>query len=112
MKPAPGLASPTYRSAIVLLRSGSYIYVRLPWETKMADARVEYERVDLRSYEARNGASLARSFKYKFSFPSMYRRLKTTQNRSVTSERKFEAKARSQNGAETPPEVKMALRWR
>ena len=36
----------------------------------MADAQVEYKRVDLQSYEARNGASLAQSFKYKFSFPS------------------------------------------
>ena len=30
-------------------------------ETKMADAQVEYKRVDLQSYEARNGASLAQS---------------------------------------------------
>ena len=66
----------------------------------MADARVEYKRVDLPSYEARNGASLAQSFKYKFNFPSMYRRLKSTGNRSVTSERKLEAKAGSQNGAD------------
>ena len=39
----------------------------------MADAQVEYKRVDLWSYEARNGASLAQSFtirsKYNFSFP-------------------------------------------
>ena len=47
-------------------------------ETKMADAQVEYKRVDLQSYEARNGASFAQSFKYNFSFPSMYRRLKST----------------------------------
>ena len=47
-------------------------------ETKMADAQVEYKRVDLQSYEARKGASLAQSFKYNFSFPSMYRRLKST----------------------------------
>ena len=47
-------------------------------ETKMADAPVEYKRVDLRSYEARNSASFAQSFKYNFSFPSMYRRLKST----------------------------------
>ena len=68
-------------------------------------------QVELQSYEARNGASFAQSFKYNFSFPSMYRRLKSTRNRSVTSERKLEAKAGSQNGAdETPPEVKMALR--
>ena len=45
----------------------------------MADAQVEYKRVDLQSYEARNGASLAHSFKYNFSFPSMYRLLKSTQ---------------------------------
>ena len=32
-------------------------------ETKMADAQVEYQRVDLQSYEARNGASLAQPFK-------------------------------------------------
>ena len=74
----------------------------------MADAQVEYKCVDLQSYEARNGASFAQS--YKFSFPSMYRRLKSTRNSSVMSERKFETKAGSQNGAETPPEVKMALR--
>ena len=77
----------------------------------MADAQAEYKRVDLQSYEARNGASFTQSFMYKFSFPSMYRRLKSTRNRSVTSERKFEAKAGSQNGAETPQEVKIALRF-
>ena len=32
----------------------------------MANAQVEYKRVDLQSYEARNGASLAQSFKYNF----------------------------------------------
>ena len=74
----------------------------------MADAQVEYKRVGLQSYEARSGASFAQSFKYKFSFSSMYHRLKSTQNRSVTSERKFGAKVGSQNGAETPP---MALRF-
>ena len=56
------------------------VLVRVALATKMADAQVEYKRVDLQSYEARNGASLAQSFKYKFSFPSMYRRLKSTQN--------------------------------
>ena len=71
----------------------------------MADAQVEYKRVDLQSYEARSGASFAQSFKYNFSFPSMYRRLKLTQNRSVTSERKFEATRTN------APEVKMALRF-
>ena len=45
----------------------------------MADAQVECNRVDFQSYEARNGAFLAQSFKYNFSFPSMYRRLKSTQ---------------------------------
>ena len=40
-------------------------------ETKMANARVEYKCVNLQSYEARNGASLAQSFKYKFSFLSI-----------------------------------------
>ena len=69
----------------------------------MADAQVEYKRVDLQSYEARSSASLAQSFKYKFSFPSMYRRFKSTRNRSVTSESKFEARAGN------APEVKMAL---
>ena len=73
----------------------------------MADAQVEYKRVDLQSYEARKGASFAQSFcasfaQYKFSFPSMYRRLKLMQNRSLTSERKFEAKAGN------APEVKLA----
>ena len=77
----------------------------------MADAQVEYKGVDLQSYETRNGASFAQSFKYEFSFPSMYRRLKSPRNRSVTSERKFEAKTVIKNGAETAPEVKMALRF-
>ena len=77
----------------------------------MADAQVEYKRVDLQSYEACNGASFAQLFKCMFSFPSMYRRLKSTRNRSVTSERKFEAKAGNKNVAETPPEVKMELRF-
>ena len=85
--------------------------IRVALATKIADAQVEYKRVDLQSYEARNGASFAQSFNYKFFFPSMYRRLKSTRNRSVTSERKFEAKAGSQNGAETPPEVKMPLKF-
>ena len=71
----------------------------------MADAQVEYKRVDLQSYEARNGASLAQSFKYNFSFPSMHRWLKSTRNRSVTSESKFEAIAGN------APEVKMAQRF-
>ena len=47
-------------------------------ESKMADAQVEYKRVDLQSYGAGNDASLSQSFKYKFSFLSMYRRLKST----------------------------------
>ena len=71
----------------------------------MADAQVEYKRVDLQSFEARKGASFAQSFKYRFSCPSMYRRLKSTRNRSVTSARKFEARAGN------APEVKMALRF-
>ena len=81
------------------------VLVRVALATKMADAQVEYKFVDLQSYEARNGACLAQSFKYKFSFTSMYRRLKTMQNRSVTSERKFEARAGN------APEVKMVLRF-
>ena len=44
----------------------------------LSGAQVEYKPVDLQNYEARNGASLAQSFKYNFSFPSMYRRLKST----------------------------------
>ena len=46
----------------------------------MADAQVEYKRVDLQSYEARNGVSFCAFvfFKYNFSFPSMYRLLKST----------------------------------
>ena len=44
----------------------------------LSGARVKYKPVDLQSYEARNGASLAQSFKYNFSVPSMYRRLKST----------------------------------
>ena len=55
-------------------------------------------------------ASFAQSFRYMFSFPSMYRRLKSTRNRSVTSERKFEAKARSQNGAEILGKLTCAAR--
>ena len=42
--------------------------LRVALETKMTDAQVDYERVDLQSYEARNGAYLA----FNFSFPSMY----------------------------------------
>ena len=38
----------------------------------MADAQVEYKRVELQGYEARDGAILAQSFKYNYSFPSMY----------------------------------------
>ena len=45
----------------------------------LSGAQVEYKRVDLQSYEARKGAFLAQSFKYNFSFRSMYRRLKSTQ---------------------------------
>ena len=75
----------------------------------MADAQVEYKRVDLQSYEARNGASFAQSFKYKFSFPSTYRRLKSTRNRSVTSERKFEAKVGSQYVAELTCAARSAM---
>ena len=40
-------------------------------ETKMTDAQVEYKCVNLQSYEARNGASVAQSFKYNFSFLSI-----------------------------------------
>ena len=32
----------------------------------LSGAQVEYKRVDLQSYEARNGAFLAQSFKYNF----------------------------------------------
>ena len=39
----------------------------------LSSAQVEYKPVDLKSYEARNGASLAQ-----FSFSSMYRRLQST----------------------------------
>ena len=81
------------------------VLVRVALATKMADAEVEYKRVNLQSYEARNGASLAQSFKYRFSCPSMYRRLKLMQNRGVTSESKFEARAGN------APEVKMVLRF-
>ena len=41
--------------------------LRAALETKMADAQVEYKRVDLQGYETRNGASLAQSLKYNFS---------------------------------------------
>ena len=58
--------------------SAAYL-LPLALETKIVDAQVEYKRVDLQSYEARNCASLAQSFKYNFIFPSMYRRLKSTQ---------------------------------
>ena len=91
-----GLVYPAYDSAICCGTSQQGVLVRVALATKMADAQVEYKRVDLQSYEAQ-------SFKYKFSFPSIYRRLKATQNRSVTSERKFAAKAGSRNGAENPP---------
>ena len=35
------------------------VLVRVALATKMADAQVEYKRVDLQSYEARTGASFA-----------------------------------------------------
>ena len=74
-----GRASPAYGGAIARCATdlGRYL-LRVAVETKTADARVECRRVDLRSYEARNGASLARSFLYNFRFPSMYRRLNST----------------------------------
>ena len=83
----------------------------------MADAQVEYKRVDLQSYEARNGASFAQSFKYKFSFPSMYHRLKSTRN---SEQKKIRSECRkskwrwgptgSQNGAEIPGKLTCAAR--
>ena len=100
-----GRASPAYGYAGSYGTSQQGVLVRVAPATKMADAQVEYKRADLQSYEARNGASFAQWFKYKFSFPSMYRRLKSTRNRGVNSERKFEAKAGN------APEVKMALRF-
>ena len=83
----PQMAPPTYRQQILLYVLDEVLqhYVLGPisapyllpvaLESKMADA---YKRVDLQSYGARNGASLSQSFKYKFGFPSMYRRLKST----------------------------------
>ena len=82
----------------------------------MADTHVEYKRVNLVTKHATvrllrsNGASFAQSFKYKYSFPLRYRRLKLTQNRSVTSERKFEARAESKNGAEILGKLTCAAR--
>ena len=67
----------------------------------MADAQVEYKQ----SYEARNGVSFAQSFKYNFSFPPMYRRLKSPRNRSVKSERKFEATAGNASEVKMVPRV-------
>ena len=55
-----------------LQRTAMLYLVRL-----LSDAEVEYKPVDLQSCEARNGASLVQSFKYNFSFPSLYRRLKS-----------------------------------
>ena len=58
-----GLASPAYGNAIC---SGSNLSANIYFialETKIADAQVEYKRVDLQSYETRNGASFAQSFK-------------------------------------------------
>ena len=78
----------------------------------MADAQIEYKRVDLQSYEARNGASFAQSFKYKFSFPSMYRRLKSTRNRSVSKKIRSESRqcTGSKNGAEILGKLTCAAR--
>ena len=98
-----GRASPAYGYVGSYGTSQQGVLVRVALATKMADAQVEYKRVDLPSYEARDGASFVQS--YNFSFSSMYRRLKSPQNRSVTSERQFEARAGN------APEVKMALRF-
>ena len=65
----------------------------------MADAQVEYKRVDLQMRLLRN------HFKYKFSFPSMYRRLKSTCNRSVTNERNSEARAGNAPGVKMAPRL-------
>ena len=69
-----GRASAAYRHIAMLYVVGPIsapYLLPVALETKMADARVEYKRVDLQSYEARNGVSLAQSFKYNFSFPLM-----------------------------------------
>ena len=57
----------------------------------LSGAQVVYNPADLHSYEARNGASFAQSFKYYFIFLSMYRRLRSTRLIQYTSERKFKA---------------------
>ena len=66
--PCTGHASPAYHNAACCgTISAVYLLpVALALETKMADANVEYKLVDLQSYEAHNGASLAQLFKCNF----------------------------------------------
>ena len=59
MHTAPGRASPAHGYVGSYGTSQQGVLVPVALATKMADARVEYERVDLQSYEARNGASFA-----------------------------------------------------
>ena len=72
------------------------------------------------SYEARIGASLAQSFKYNFSFPSMYRRLKLTQLIQCYERKQIWSESRnkkwqcigSKYGAEIPSKLNCAARNR
>ena len=86
------------------------VLVRVVLATKMADAQVEYKRVDLRSYEARNGASFAQSFKYKFSFPSIEINAKSQcyERKQIRSESR--QCTGGQNGAETLGKLTCAAR--
>ena len=71
----------------------------------LSGAQVEYKRVDLQSYEARNGASLAQSFKYKFNFPSMYRRLKSTRLIQCYERNQIWSETGSQMASEIPSKL-------
>ena len=66
----------------------------------LSGAQVECKRVDLQSYAARNGASLAKSLKYNFSFPSMYHRLKSTRLIQCYERKQIRSKTGSQMASE------------
>ena len=75
----------------------------------LSGAQVKYKPVDLQSYEARNGASLAQSFKYNFSFPSMYRRLKSARLMQCYERKQIWSETGSQMASEIPRKLTCVL---
>ena len=75
----------------------------------LSGAQVEYKPVDLQSYEARNVASLVQSFKYNFSFPSMYRRLKSTRLIQCYERKQIWSETGSQMASEIPSKLTCVL---